>query len=201
MKCHIYSSSLSPSISVGWIIKKSRVFLLSREDTEGRRDAESKTGPRRKDTVLTPKWNDPGFFAENCIFSSEGGAERGSVVTWLTQPIENCDSGSLLSLLGQNRCEKREGATWDKKGVRIEYQSQILTLLSFFTGFIPLFAQHFINLSQSSPSPLYDHLSVLLFSHSVLSPHFAINILLYCNKIYYLLTSSSKYICFPSGYF
>lgn len=60
----------------------------------------------------------------------------------MTQPIRNRDSGSMQSLLGQTRCEKKEGpqqtAKVGEKGVRTEYHLQIFTPLSYFSRHLSL---------------------------------------------------------------
>lgn len=83
-----------------------------------------------------------------------------SLVMWLPQPIRTSPSGSVWGLLGQSRCEQREGGG---KGVSTEFQSHIFTLLSVHTYIIPLAQRLWLSLP-----PLYHVLS----AHFVFSPFF-----------------------------
>lgn len=98
------------------------------------------------------------------------------------RPIGDRDSGSLLSLLGQSRCEKKEGAHEIEKGRKKREcalsTSHKFSLSSAFPQALSLFLHNvFVNLSPFSRSPLH-HLSVLL-----------------------LALTGSKYFCFPPGSF
>lgn len=135
--------------SIGWL--SSKAFLKEKRCWEKMFRGEDRRGGSTALTSLKAKW--PRTSCRNLhLHHRRWGWKRVPVVIWLTQPIRNSDSGSVLSLLGQNRCEKKEGAQeieGRKKGVGIEYQLQIATRLSFLTGVIPL-AQSVFSLSSLS---------------------------------------------------
>lgn len=90
---------------------------------------------------------------------------------WLahTQPITNKNSGSLLSLLGQNRCEKKEGAQHrgreEEKGVYISHSRKYLRVpvTDFHSSLWVLLlflCKVFVALNHFSTSCLYHHFPV-----------------------------------------
>lgn len=146
---------------------------------EERRGASQKQDPRENtQRSHHRKQNDPGFFCRKLHLQlRRWGWKRECLLSrdWRSQS-EKCDSGSLLSLLGQNRCEKKEGEEGRKEGERAWSTSHKFSLWQ------TLSAQCF-----------HQYVSFLPLLFVFLCCPFAINVLLYCNKTHYPLT---EYVMF-----